>query len=302
MVSSVGLGTNSFGAKLDVDAAAKVVNSCLDAGINFFDTADVYGTEPGDSERVLGQALGKKRDDVIIATKFGMNARGANGPDWEARGSRRYIRKAVHNSLRRLGSDYIDLYQLHSPDPITPIGETLAALHELVLEGKVRYVGSSNLAGWQIVDADWSARTAGCTPFISAQNKYSLLSRGVENEVVPAAARVGAGLLPFYPLASGLLTGKYRRGEPAPAGTLLETRPERLAAANFDQVEALEDFASSRSVGILDVAMGWLRSRSAVASVIAGGTSREQVEANVRAAAWTPTGEDEAELDRITLA
>ncbi|NYI68371.1 aldo/keto reductase [Spelaeicoccus albus] len=300
MVSSVGLGTNSFGVKLDPDGAREVVDACFDAGITLFDTSDTYGGEPGDSERILGRALGSRREQVIVATKFGMDARGANGPDWGVRGSRRYIRAAVEHSLRRLGTDYIDLYQLHAPDPVTPIEETMAALHELVTDGKVRYVGSSNLAGWQIVDADWTARTAGYTPFISAQNKYSLLARDVEGEVIPAAERVGAGILPYFPLASGLLTGKYRRGQAAPEGTRLASRPERLEAANFDVIEGLEAFARQRGITLLDVAMGWLRSRPAVGSVIAGATSRAQVESNTSAAAWEPSDEDIAEIDGLT--
>lgn len=300
MVSSVGIGTNSFGAKLGVDGVREVVDACFDSGITLFDTADTYGGEPGDSERLLGQALGSRREEVIVATKFGMDARGANGPDWGVRGSRRYIRAAVEHSLKRLGTDYIDLYQLHAPDPVTPIEETMTALQELVTEGKVRYIGSSNLSGWQIVDADWTARAAGTAPFISAQNKYSLLAREIENEVVPAAEHVGAGILPFFPLASGLLSGKYRRGEAAPDGSRLASRPERLEAADFDAIEGLTRLADERGVSLLDVAMGWLRSRPFVGSVIAGATSRAQVESNVAAAAWEPADDDLAEIDRVT--
>jgi aryl-alcohol dehydrogenase-like predicted oxidoreductase len=205
----------------------------------------------------------------------------------------------VEASLRRLGTDWIDLYQLHWPDPLTPMEETLAALHELVAEGKVRYVGSSNLAGWQLVDADWTARSAGTSRFISAQNEYSLLNRGVEAELVPACEHVGAGLLPYFPLASGLLTGKYRRGVDAPAGTRLASRPERLAAADFDRIEAIGRYADERGVSMLDVAIGGLAAQPAVASVIAGATSAEQVRANVAAGAWQPSAEDLAALDDV---
>lgn len=296
-VSRVGLGCNSFGATIDADRATAVVHAALDAGITLFDTADIYGGRPGQSEEILGAALAGRRDDVVVATKFGMEAGGLNGPDWGARGSRWYVRRAVEGSLRRLGTDRIDLYQLHQPDPRTPIEETLAALHELVLEGKVRYVGSSNLAGWQLVDADWTARSLGLTPFVSAQNQYSLLHRDVEAELVPAAEHLGVGLLPFFPLASGLLTGKYRRGEPAPEGSRLAHRPERLAAADFDRIEALEAVARERGISLLTLAIGGLAAQPAVASVIAGASRPEQVAANVAAGAWDPTPADLAAID-----
>src|SRR6188472_810265 len=241
-VSTIGIGCNNFGARMPDEDVPSVVNTAIDAGITLFDTADVYGNAGG-SEILLGKALGSRRDEVIIATKFGSDMRGANGPDWGARGSRRYIRTAVEASLRRLGTDWIDLYQLHRPDPRTPIGETLAALDELVREGKVRYLGSSNLTGWQVVDADWTARDAGTERFVSAQNEYSLLERDVEEELVPACEHVGVGLLPFFPLASGLLTGKYRRGEPAPEGTRLASMGEQLDVADWDTIERLEGYA-----------------------------------------------------------
>jgi aryl-alcohol dehydrogenase-like predicted oxidoreductase len=298
-VSVVGLGCNNFGGRIDADRTQQVVDACLDAGVTLFDTADVYGGSPGQSEELLGRALGRRRDEVVVATKFGSDLHGANGPDWGARGSRRYVRRAVEASLRRLGTDWIDLYQLHWPDPLTPMEETLAALHELVAEGKVRYVGSSNLAGWQLVDADWTARSAGTSRFISAQNEYSLLNRGVEAELVPACEHVGAGLLPYFPLASGLLTGKYRRGVDAPAGTRLASRPERLAAADFDRIEAIGRYADERGVSMLDVAIGGLAAQPAVASVIAGATSAEQVRANVAAGTWQPSAEDLAALDEV---
>jgi len=297
-VSTVGLGCNALGATVADRDVPGLVNAALEAGITFFDTADTYSR--GRSEQLLGRALGAHRDDVVIATKFGMDTDGLNGPDWGVRGSRRYIRKAVEGSLRRLGTDYIDLYQMHAPDLRTPIEETLAALHELVAEGKVRYIGSSNFTGWQVVDADWTARTGPLTPMISAQNQYNLLNRDAEAELLPAVEHVGAGLLPFYPLASGLLTGKYRRGQDAPAGTRLENRPERLAAADFDTIEALQDFASERDLTLLQVAVGWLAAQPAVASVISGASKPEQVQANVAAAAWEPSAEDLVVLDELT--
>jgi aryl-alcohol dehydrogenase-like predicted oxidoreductase len=298
-VSTVGLGCNNFGARMPDEHVPNVVHAAIDAGITLFDTADVYGNVGG-SETLLGQALGSRRSEVVIATKFGADMQGANGPDWGARGSRRYIRIAVEASLRRLGTDWIDLYQLHAPDPHTPIEETLAALDELVQEGKVRYLGSSNLAGWQVVDADWTARTSGFTGFVSAQNEYSWLSRDIEAELVPALAHTGQSLLPYFPLARGLLTGKYRRGEQAPAGTRLAKQNEPLQRANFDVIEAIEKFAADRGVSVLHVAIGGLAAMPTVGSVIAGATKVEQVEQNVAAGLWSPSEEDLAELQRLT--
>jgi len=297
-VSTVGLGCNNFGRRLDQEGTDAVVRQALDGGITLFDTADIYGR--GASEEMLGLALGSERESVVVATKFGMDMQGANGPDWGVRGSRRYIRKAVEASLRRLCTDWIDLYQLHRPDPQTPIEETLAALDELVREGKVRYLGSSNLTGWQVIDADWTARAAGTSRFISAQNEYSLLERDVEDELVPACEHVGVGLLPFFPLASGLLTGKYRRGEPAPAGTRLAGMGDRLGSADWDTVEAIGAYAAERGLRPIDVAVGGLAAQPAVASVIAGATRPEQVVENVRAGLWEPTPEDLVRLDEIT--
>jgi len=301
VVSVVGLGCNNFGRKLDADGTRAVVAAALDHGINFFDTADIYGTPHGASEELLGAALKGRRDDVIVATKFGNDMGGANGPDWGARGSRRYLVRAVEASLCRLGTDYLDLYQIHQPDPDTPIDETLSTLDSLVRAGKVRYLGNSNFAGWQIADAAWTAKAGHLTPFVSAQNQYSLLVRDVETEVIPACQRYGLGLLPFFPLASGLLTGKYRRGEAAPPGTRLagDRYADRLASAPWDKVEALESFAKTRGLSLLDVAIGGLAAKPAVASVIAGATTPEQVAANVAAARWIPTPEDLAELDAI---
>ncbi len=298
VVSVVGVGCNTFGRKVDEDGARAVVDAALDHGINLFDTSDTYGSPHGASEEYLGAALKGRRDDVIIATKFGNDMGGANGPDHGARGARRYILRAVEASLRRLDTDHIDLYQMHFPDPRTPIAETLSTLDELVRAGKVRYLGNSNFAGWQIADAAWTARTGGLNPFVSAQNLYSLVNRDAEREVVPACEHFGLGLLPYFPLASGLLTGKYRRGEAAPAdGRLAQPGyAERLATAPWDKVEALERFAAARDLRLLDVAIGGLAAMPAVASVIAGATSPGQVAANVSAARWTPTPEGLAEI------
>jgi aryl-alcohol dehydrogenase-like predicted oxidoreductase len=297
-VSVVGVGCNAFGTRIDAERTRAVVQAAVDCGVTLFDTADIYGT--GASEELLGRSLGSLRDDVVVATKFGMDMSGANGVDWGVRGSRRYIRKAVEASLRRLGTDWIDLYQMHEPDPNTPIEETLAALHELVVEGKVRYLGSSNFSGWQVVDADWVARSNNQTAFVSAQNKYSLADRSADDELVPACEHVGVDLLPFFPLEFGLLTGKYRRGQAAPEGSRLATQTARLQDADFDTIEGLEAFAAERSITILDVAIGGLVAQPYIGSVIAGATSPEQVTANVRAGEWQPTGEDLAALDDLT--
>jgi aryl-alcohol dehydrogenase-like predicted oxidoreductase len=295
VVSVVGLGCNNFGRRIGLEQTRTVVRAALDAGVTLFDTSDTYG----ESEDFLGEVLGTERDDIVLATKFGMSMNGKLGPDWDARGSRRYIRKAVESSLRRLRTDWIDLYQFHVPDPATPIEETLAALHELVLEGKVRYIGCSNFTGWQVADADWTARSADATPFISAQNHYSLLERGVEAELVPACERFGLGILPFFPLANGLLTGKYRRGEAAPPGTRLVERDSWLTDKRFDQVEAIEGYAAERGISLLEVAIGGLAAKPAVASVISGATKPEQVAANVAAAEWVPTSDDLAALNAL---
>ena len=298
-VSVVGLGCNNFGARMPDERVPEVVDAAIDAGVTLFDTADVYGNRGG-SEVLLGKALGARRDGVVVATKFGMDMGGENGPDWGVRGSRRYIRRAVEASLRRLGTDWIDLYQMHAPDPRTPIAETLATLDDLVTEGKIRFIGSSNFAGWQVIDADWTAKAAGTSAFVSAQNEYSWLKRGVERELVPALERTGQGLLPFFPLASGLLTGKYRRDAPAPEGTKLAKMPDRLAAADFDTIEAIQSFADERELSMLQVAIGGLAASSPVSSVIAGATSADQIRANVEAGQWSPNGEDLETLRSIT--
>lgn len=295
VVSALGLGANNFGWRIDLDATRAVVDAALDAGVNLIDTADSYG----ESEAFLGEVLAGRRDQVVLATKFGNDLKGKNGPDWGARGSRRYIRKAVERSLRRLRTDWIDLYQLHKPDPATPMEETLAALTELVREGKVRYIGSSNLAGWQVADAEWIARGSGHERFISAQNEYSLLNRRAEQELIPALEHHGIGLLPYYPLANGLLTGKYRRGEQAPEGARLAGREGYLTDARFDVVEKLEAFAQRQGVTLLDVAIGGLLAQPTVSSVIAGATRPEQVKANAVAASWRPDEAALAELNEI---
>jgi aryl-alcohol dehydrogenase-like predicted oxidoreductase len=295
VVSVVGLGCNNFGRRIDLEATRGVVDTAIEHGITLFDTADTYG----ESETFLGEVLQGRRDDVVLATKFGNDLGGALGRDFGARGSRGYIRRAIERSLRRLRTDHIDLYQLHQPDPATPVEETLSALTDLVREGKVRYIGSSNLAAWQVAHADWTARSAGTERFISAQNHYSLLERGVERELVPACERFGIGVLPYFPLANGLLTGKYRRGDAPPPGSRLESRPEYMSDARFDVVERLERYAAERGLTVLDVAIGGLAAQPAVGSVIAGATKPEQVRANVAAGDWQPTESDLAELDTI---
>ncbi|MDQ1394807.1 MAG: hypothetical protein QOG64_66, partial [Acidimicrobiaceae bacterium] len=245
------------------------------------------------------EVLAGRRDQVVLATKFGSDMRGANGPDWGARGSRRYIRKAVERSLRRLRTDWIDLYQIHQPDRRTPIHETISALTDLVHEGKIRYFGCSNFAAWQLADSDWTARDAGLERFISAQNHYSLLERRVEAELTKACDRFGVGILPFFPLANGLLTGKYRRGEPAPEGTRLQGRDDYINDKRMAIVEQLAAFAAERGIGLLDVAIGGLAAQRRVASVIAGATKPEQVRANAAAGEWQPSASDLAALDEI---
>jgi aryl-alcohol dehydrogenase-like predicted oxidoreductase len=298
-VSLVGLGTNNFGGRTDEAGTKAVIDACFEQGINFIDTADVYGNR-GLSEEYIGRALQGRRHEVVIATKFA-NAMG-EGPMTRG-GSRSYIMKAVEDSLRRLGTDYIDLYQMHTPDSKTPIEETLRALDDLVSDGKVRYIGNSNYAGWQVADAHHIAQQRGYAPFISAQNAYSLLDRRPEAELVPAMKKFGLSMIPFSPLASGLLTGKYRRGEAGPEGARLSAGPmsqRMLTDANFDKVEALEAFAQRQGHTILELAFSWLASLPYVASVIAGATRPEQVADNAAAATWRLTPEEMAEVDQIT--
>src|SRR5579859_646534 len=299
VVSVAGLGCNNFGSRLDLDGARAVVDAAIDAGLTLFDTSDTYGGGGG-SERVLGEILGPRRDRVVLATKFGhRDVDMGYGPAAGAKGSRSYIRRAVTESLRRLRTDYIDLYQMHTPDPVTPVQETIAALHELVAEGKVRYLGHSNFSGWQLADAAHLATTGGRTPFISAQNHWSLLERAAEAEVVPAARHFGVGVLPFFPLANGLLTGKIRRGQPIPAGSRLASRAAYVTEKKLAKVEALITWAQEHGVTILDAAIGALAAQPGCASVIAGAMTPEQVKANAAASEWIPSAADLAEIDQI---
>ncbi|TSD63177.1 aldo/keto reductase [Aeromicrobium piscarium] len=298
-VSVVGLGCNAFGARIDAERTQQVVDACFEQGVTFFDTADVYGL--GQSEELLGRALGSRRDDVVVATKFGMDLQGLNGDDGGSRGRPEYVRRACEASLRRLGTDVIDLYQLHTPDPSTPIEETLGALDDLVREGKVRAIGCSNFQAWQLVDAHWVSRTRDLASFATAQNEYSLYNRTAEVELTPACAELGVGLLPYFPLAYGLLTGKYRRDTPPDEGTRLaeENQRRRYDAADWDTIEALQSFADARGISLLDVAIGGLAAQPQVASVIAGATRPEQIAANVAAGRWAPSDADREELDQI---
>jgi aryl-alcohol dehydrogenase-like predicted oxidoreductase len=299
MVSAVGVGCNALGGRVGLDAVRGILDAADDTGVTFLDTSDSYGI--GQSEEMIGVALEGRRDRFVVATKFGSDMRGTNGADRGARGSRAYVRRAVDASLTRLRTDHIDLYQLHFPDPVTPIEETLSVLTDLVREGKVRYVGCSNLAGWQIADADWTARTSGYARFVSAQNRYSLLDRDLEAETVPAAERFGLGVLPYFPLERGLLTGKYHRGAQAPSGSRAHSGPAPwLDTADWDRIEALEKYAEARGLSLLDVAIAGLAAQPTVACVIAGATTGDQVRANAAAIRWEPTSDDLAELDAIT--
>ncbi|RLV55313.1 aldo/keto reductase [Aeromicrobium phragmitis] len=290
VVSPVGVGCNAFGVRVDAEQTQAVVDAAFEHGVTFFDTADVYGL--GASEELLGAALRGRRDEVVVATKFGMDMQGANGDDGGARGRREYVHRACDASLRRLGVEVIDLYQFHTPDPATPLSETLGALDELVQAGKVRAVGCSNLQAWQLVDADWISRTEGVASFVTAQNEYSLYNRTAEIELTPACRHLGVGILPYFPLAYGLLTGKYRRDESPAEGTRLAQQRARYEAADWDRIEALQTFADERGVSLLDVAIGGLAAQPQVASVIAGATKPEQIAANAAAGRWEPTEDD----------
>lgn len=299
-VSVVGLGCNNFGMKCDAEQTRSVVHKALDEGITLFDTADIYGNR-GRSEDLLGKALDARRHEAIVASKFGMSM--GDGPYLHG-GSRRYIVASCEASLKRLGTDYIDLYQIHQPDPETPQSETLAALDDLIRAGKVRYIGSSNFAGWQVADAAWISRTAGIASYVSAQNQYNLLDRRVERELVPACREFGVGILPYFPLASGFLTGKYRRGAEPPKGTRLALM-QRMAQTtltdeNFNIIERLEKFARERGHTLLELAVGWLASQPQVSSVISGATSPEQVTDNVKAGNWKLSAEELAEVNKLT--
>ncbi len=306
LVSAVGLGCNNFGGRLDLAGTRAVVDAALDVGITLLDTADIYGGSggAGRSESLLGEVLEGRRDQVVLATKFGHQGHDMEyGPAAGAKGGRAYIRRAVEESLTRLRTDYIDLYQLHTPDPATPIEETLSALHDLVVEGKVRYVGSSNFAGWQIAEADHVASELGLTRFVSAQNHWSLLERDVEAEVVPAAEHYGVGVLPYFPLASGLLTGKMRRGQEPPAGSRLVSWAERgyVTDAKLEAVEAIVGWAEQRGHSILEAAIGGLLAFPATGSVIAGAMTPDQVRANAMAGDWELTAEETEELRLLSV-
>jgi aryl-alcohol dehydrogenase-like predicted oxidoreductase len=301
VVSAVGLGCNNFGGRLDLAGTRLVVDAAIDAGITLFDTSDTYGGGGG-SEKLLGEILTGRRDQVVLATKFGhQHADMGYGKAAGAKGGRAYIRRAVEESLKRLRTDYIDLYQIHTPDPHTPIAETLSALGELVTDGKVRYIGHSNFAGWQIAEAASVADRLGTAPFISAQNHWSLLERAAEAEVVPASRHFGLGVLPYFPLANGLLTGKIRRGQPAREGMRLAGREGYVTDAKLDIVEALAEWGKQHDVSLLTIAIGCLAAQPGCSSVIAGAMSPEQVAANAAAADWTPSPEQLAEVDAITL-
>jgi len=293
-VSVVGLGCNNFGGRVDLEGTRAVVDAALDEGVTLFDTADVYGNGGG-SEDLLGRVLEGRRDHVVLATKFGNDM----GDGTQARGSRGYIRKAIDASLRRLRTDYVDLYQYHRADGITPYEETFGALDELVREGKVRHVGHSNFEARTVEEIDSLAKRHGWARPVSSQNQYSLLRREAEAELLPTCDRLGIGVLPYFPLASGLLTGKYRRGQPRPEGTRLANRDEVFSDETFDRIEALERFGSERGVDLLTVAISGLLGQPAVASVIAGATKPEQVRANVAAAAWEPSPDDVAALNQL---
>ncbi len=301
-VSVVGVGCNNFGRALDVEGTRKVVDKAIELGITLFDTADAYGNMGG-SEEALGQVLGERRKAIVLATKFG-NPMDTAGTLKGA--SRRYMMTAVEASLRRLKTDWIDLYQVHFPDDATPIDETLRGLDDLVRQGKVRYVGCSNFAAWQMVEAEWIARRDRLTHFISCQNEYSLLVRDIERELVPAMLRYGAGMLPYFPLASGLLTGKYKRNTVMPADGRLVMQQRWadrfLTDANWRRVERFEQFASKHGRNMLELAFSWLACRPTVSSVIAGATKPEQIEQNVKAAEWALTPDDMAEIDRLGAA
>jgi len=300
-VSAIGLGCNNFGyvASMDVEASRKVIDKAIDSGINFFDTSDSYGT----SENILGEILGERRKKIILATKFGSKQ---NALGEKSGASRGYLLAEAEESLRRLRTDYIDLYQIHYPDPQTPIDETLRALDDLVKTGKVRYVGCSNFSATQLQDAEAAAIKHSVKSFVSSQDEYSLLVRDIEREQLPLIERLGMSELPYFPLASGLLTGKYKKGSTAPKGTRLGDK-QALAdryhtESNLEKVERLQRFAEERGHTLLELAFSWLLSRKAVASVIAGATKPEQVEANAKAGGWTLNADELAQIDEITQA
>ena len=301
-VSSIGLGCNNFGGRIDLEATRKVVHAALDEGITLFDTADTYG-ERGGSEEFLGRILGDHRKQIVLATKFGMPM---DDVGKKQGASRHYIMAEIEDSLRRLKTDWIDLYQVHQPDPRTPIDETLRALDDLIRSGKVRYVGCSNFPAWQVVEAQHTARAYGLAAFVSCQDEYSLLVRRAEPELIPAAQKYGLGLLPYFPLASGLLTGKYQRNSPMPANARL-TNTQRLADRyltdhNWATTERLTRFAEQHGRTLVDLAFSWLLARPPVASVIAGATRPEQIKQNFRAGEWVLTAADLAQIEKLIQA
>ncbi|MFI8594694.1 aldo/keto reductase [Microbacterium sp. NPDC078428] len=303
LVSAIGLGCNNFGRagthSETLEGTRDVLDAALDAGVTFLDTADVYGKEPGLSETLMGAALQGRRDRFVVATKFGHSQIPGGVSSTASKGSRAYVRAAVEASLRRLRTDWIDLYQLHTPDPETPIEETLDALTELVREGKVRYIGHSNLSGWQLAQADAVARARGAERFISAQNQYSLLARAAEREVIPAASASGVGFLPFFPLHNGLLTGKFAREGGPEDSRIMRQRPHVWRAAPWDALEAYARFCDERGITMLQATFGWLLAQPALASVIAGATTPNQIRQNAAAASWTPTADDLDAIDGI---
>ncbi|TFD74225.1 aldo/keto reductase [Cryobacterium sp. Sr8] len=304
IVSTIGLGCNNFGrtgtASQGQDGTTAVIDAAIEAGVTLFDTADIYGAERGLSETLMGHSLKGRRDDIVLASKFGMDMGGLNGPDWGARGSRRYIRLAVEASLRRLQTDWIDLYQLHVPDPLTPIEETLQTLDDLISEGKIRYIGHSNLAGWQIAEAEFTAELHRHPKFISSQNEYSLLVRDAEDEVLPAVNAYGLGFLPFFPLYNGLFTGKFtREGGPADSRIMM-IRRHLVDNAPWDVIERYQVFCDERGVSMLDATFAWLLAQPGLTSVIAGATRPEQIIQNADAAtAWKPSAEDVAWISAL---
>jgi aryl-alcohol dehydrogenase-like predicted oxidoreductase len=301
-VSLIGLGCNNFGGRIGLDATRAVVDKAIDCGITLFDTADIYG-ERGGSETLLGEVLGSRRKDIVLASKFGMEMDDAGA---KVGGSRRWMMRAVEESLTRLKTDWLDLYQYHRPDPLTPVDETLRAFEDMIRQGKVRYIGCSNMPSWQVATAQWTAKDIGATPFVSAQDEYSLVVRDAEKELIPTLQHYGLGLLPYFPLASGLLTGKYKRNAPMPEGARL-TNTQRLADryltdGNWDKAEKLGDYAAAQGRTMVELAFSWLASQPVVSSVIAGATRPEQIAANVKAADWALTADDMAAIDAITRA
>jgi aryl-alcohol dehydrogenase-like predicted oxidoreductase len=296
-ISEIGLGCNNFGWRIGLDESRAVIDRAIELGITFFDTANIYGNGGG-SETLLGQILGERRKSIVLATKFGMPLDGRKGA------SRSYIIECVEDSLRRLKTDWIDLYQLHEPDPLTPIDETLRALDDLVRSGKVRYIGCSNLPAWQIARADHVARELGTERFVSTQAEYSAIIREAERELIPALSAYRVGFLPYFPLASGLLTGKYKRGTELPAdsrfGSIERLAKRYLNDANWQKTEKLAAFCEERGHTLVELAFSWLLQRPTVACVMAGATKPEQVEANVKAADWTLTADEMAAIDEMT--